>query len=87
MVTYFTRYVQSNSIAMLSPHYSELMRMIKENEGNKCLKIECYMLHKVLDKIKETTDIDEFDDTKILINTYDELPDNITLKKVVILRT
>ena len=72
---------------MLSPHYSELMRMIKENKGNKCLKIECYMLHKVLDKIKETTDIDEFDDTKILINTYDELPDDITLKKVVILRT
>ena len=72
---------------MLSPHYSELMRMIKENEGNKCLKIECYMLQKVLDKIKETTDIYEFDDTKILINTYDELQDNITLKKVVILRT
>ena len=40
------------------------------------------MLDKVLDKIKEIIGIEKFDDTKILI---DKLPNEITLKNVVIL--
>ena len=43
-----------------------------------------YMLHKVLDKIKEIIGIDN---TKILIDTYDKLPDDITLKNAVTLMT
>ena len=46
-----------------------------------------YMLYKVLDKIKETIGIVTFDDTKNFIDTDDKLPDNITLKNVVILIT
>ena len=46
-----------------------------------------YFLDKVLDKIKETIGIVKFDDTKILIDTDDNLPDYITLKNVVILIT
>ena len=34
-----------------------------------------YMLYKVLDKIKETIDTVKFDNTKILINTDDKIPD------------
>ena len=45
------------------------------------------MLYKVLDKIKETIGIVTFDDTKNFIDTDDKLPDNITLKNVVILIT
>ena len=45
------------------------------------------MLDKVLDKIKETIDIWKFDDTKILTDTNDKLPDYITLKNVRILIT
>ena len=46
-----------------------------------------YMLDKVLDKIKETIDISKFDDTKILTDTDDKLPDYITLKNAGILIT
>ena len=45
-----------------------------------------YMLDKVLKKyrIKEIIGVEKFDNTKILIDTDDELPDDITLKNVVI---
>ena len=46
-----------------------------------------YILDKVLDKIKETIDISKFDDTKILTDTDDKLPDYITLKNAGILIT
>ena len=37
-------------------------------------------LNRVLDKIKEKTGIEIFDNTKFLIDTDDKLPDDITLK-------
>ena len=43
------------------------------------------MLTTVLDKIIEIINIGTFDDTKVLIDTNDKLPDDITLKNVVIL--
>ena len=42
------------------------------------------VLDKVLDRIKKIY-IEEFDNTKILIDTDDVLPDNITLKNAVVL--
>ena len=39
------------------------------------------MLDKELDKVKETIGIKKFHDTKILIDTDDNLPDYITFKK------
>ena len=44
------------------------------------------MLDKVLKKcrIKEIIGVEKFDNTKILIGTDDELPDDITLENVVI---
>ena len=45
------------------------------------------VLDKVLDKIKEIIGFVESDDTKILIDIYDELPDDITLNYVVTLLT
>ena len=45
------------------------------------------MLDKVLDEIKETIGIVNFDDTKILIDIDDNLPDYNTLKGDVILTT
>ena len=45
------------------------------------------MLDQELDKIRKTIGIEKFDDTKILIDTDDKLPNNITLKNVVILMT
>ena len=46
-----------------------------------------YMIDKAWDKIKETTGIVKFDDTKILNDTDDKLPDYITLRNVVIFIT
>ena len=46
-----------------------------------------YMLDKVLDKIKKIIRIEKFGDTKIVIETDDKLPDDITFKSVVILIT
>ena len=45
------------------------------------------MLDKILDNIKEIIAIEKFDDAKILINTDDKLPYDITFKNVVILMT
>ena len=53
----------------------------------KYLMVEDYMLYKLLDNIKGMIDIGKFDDTKILIDMDDKLPDDITLKNVVILMT
>ena len=46
--------------------------------------IDDYMLDKVFEKIKKIG-IEKFGDTKILIDTDDKWPDNITLKNIVIL--
>ena len=63
------------------------MRKIKEHEGRKYLIVHDYMLHKVLDKIKEIIGILELDDSKILIDPDGKLPNYIALKNVVILIT
>ena len=48
--------------------------------------IACHcMLNKVLDKIKEIIGTEKFDDTKILIDTDDKLPNCISLKSFVII--
>ena len=47
--------------------------------------VDDYILDKVLDKIKKIICIDDFDVTKILIDIFDELQDDITFKNVVIL--
>ena len=47
--------------------------------------VDDYMLDKVLVKIKEIMGIEKIDDTEILIDTDDKLPDYVTLKCVVIL--
>ena len=49
--------------------------------------VDDYVLDKVLDKIKGIAGIEKFNDTKILIDTYNKLPDDIILKNVVILMT
>ena len=49
--------------------------------------VDDYMLGKVLVKIKEIIGIEKIDDTEILIDTDDKLPDYVTLKCVVILNT
>ena len=80
LTTYFTRYVFIKSIKMLSLHYHELMGKIKEHEQKTYLIVNDYMLVKVLDKTKETIGFRKFDNTKILIDTDDKLPDYISLE-------
>ena len=59
----------------------------KKNEGKKKKKNHDYILHKVLDGIKEIISTEKLDDTKLLIDTNDKLPDDITLINVMILMT
>ena len=58
-----------------------MLKNIKE----KYLLIDDCMLDKVLDKIKAIISIDKLDDTKILININDKLPDGNIFINVVIL--
>ena len=51
------------------------------------LIVDDYTVDKVLDKIKEIIDIKKFDYSKILIYTDYKFPDDIILKKDVILLT
>ena len=58
---------------------------LKNTKGKQYLIVHDSMLDKVLDNIIEIVGIEKFDDTKILLNTDDKLPDDITLKNAVIL--
>ena len=53
----------------------------------KYLMIDGYMLDKELDKVKKTMTMEKLDSTKILTDTEIKLPNNITLKNVLILMT
>ena len=66
-------------------YYLELMENIDKYEVKKIF--HDHMLDKVFDKIEELVGIEIFDDTKVLIDTNDKLPDDITLKDVVVLMT
>ena len=65
---------------MLSLHYHEIMGKNEEYEGKniRLLMIICQI--KILDKIKETIGVVTFDDTKVLTDTDDKIPDYTTLK-------
>ena len=49
--------------------------------------VDGYMLDKELDKVKKTMAMEKRYSTKILIDTEIKLPNNITLKNVLILMT
>ena len=87
LVIYFTRCDGSKSVRILSLDYNKLMGAIEEHEGKKYLIACPCILNKVLDKIKDIIGIEKFDDTNILIDTDDKLPDYITLKNFVIIMT
>ena len=70
---YFTRYVHSKSIKMISLQYHELMGKIEEYEGKEYLLVDDYMLGKVLDKVKNIIGIENFYDTQNLIATDGKL--------------
>ena len=46
--------------------------------------VKNHVLNEVINRIKEIIDTGEFDNTKILVDTDDILPDDIALKSVVI---
>ena len=73
----FTRYVHGKSMKMSSLHYRELTREIKYHERDKYLMVDDYMVDKILERIKEITNIEEFDKTKILIDTNNKFPDDM----------
>ena len=57
-----------------------------KNQEKKILVADDYiMIDKVLGNIKERIGIEKFDDTKILIDSDDELPDDIASKNDAIL--
>ena len=65
---------------MLSLRYYELIEQIEKYERKKYLMIDGNILDKVLDKIKKITDIEKFDETKILIDTNDKLLDDLNFE-------
>ena len=85
LVIYFTRYVHIKSIKMLNPHYHNLVGKLEEHKGKKYSVVDDYMPSKILHQIKEIIDTEKIDDTKILIDTDNNLPDDINLKNAVIL--
>ena len=87
LVIYFIRYDCGKAITILSLYYHELMGKIEEHEGKKYLMVDDYLLIKVLDGIKKIISMEEFDNTKILIDTDDILPVDMALKNAVLLRT
>ena len=85
-VIYFTRYHTDKSITMLNMYYDELKGSLKSMKEKKYLMVDNYAPDKVLDKIKRIG-IEKLDSIKILIDTDDKLPDDITFKNAMILMT
>ena len=85
MKAYFTRYVHKKLIKILGLHYHELMGTSEEQEAKKLF--DGWWLDKLLEKMKEIISFERFYDTKILIDTDDKLPYDITFKNVVVLMT
>ena len=81
LVIYFSRYVHSKSMKILSLEYDELMGKNEELDLKTYLMADDYMLDNVLGKIKDIISILKFGDTKILIDTDNKLPGDITLKE------
>ena len=67
---------------MLSLYYHEFMGKIEKK-----MMFDDFMLDKVSNEIKIIVNIENFDDTKISIETDDKLPGDLTLKTVLILIT
>ena len=86
LLIYFTRYDGRKSIRILTLYYNKLMGTIEEHERKNTWYLNS-ALNKALDKIKEIIGIQKSDDTKILIDTDDKLPDYISLKNVLIIVT
>ena len=78
---YFTIYDSGKSMRILSLHYNKLKGKIEKKKGERHFIACHFILNKVLDKIKEMIGIKKYADTKILVDTDDELPIYITLKK------
>ena len=64
-------------------YYHDLMGKVEKHEGEKYWIVDDCMLNEVLDKVKEMISIEKFYDAKVLIDTDDILPDDITLKVVI----
>ena len=60
------------------------MRKIAVYQGKNIWWWITYVLNNVLSKIKEIIGIEIFDNAKVLIDTNDKLPDNITFKNPVV---
>ena len=80
MTIYFTRYVHSKFIKVLSLNYHEVMGKIEKHEEKKYLMVDDYILDKVLGKIKKIMNTEKIDNTVILVDTDGKLPDDITLE-------
>ena len=87
MVICFTRYVNNKSIKTLRLHYDELIGKIEEHEGKKIFDSRWLYASYSIKKILKIIGIGKFDNTEILIDINDKLPDDIALKNVVLLIT
>ena len=68
---------------MSSLYFHELVGQVEE-QLKQSLTVDDF-LNKVFDTINKIICIEEFDDSKILVDTDDEISDDITLKKAVAL--
>ena len=67
-------------------YYCELDRKIKKyDEKSKYLIVNDSVLNEVLDVIEKNVGIEEFANIKILIETGNKLPNDITLKDVILM--
>ena len=82
---YFTKYLSSDSIKILSLRYNEFMGKIEAHERNKNLMFDDHMVTEILNKIKNIRGIEKSNNTKILIDADDRLRDDIPFKKFVML--
>ena len=87
---YFGRYLHNKLIKMLILHYDKLIGKIEEHQVKIYLMVDNYMIDRVFDKDwknnrhwkKKFMIL-----TRIVINTDHKLPNNVTLKTVLILMT
>ena len=77
LVIFFVRYGCSKSVRILTLYYNKLMGVIEEHERKKILDSLTLCTKQSIDEIKEIRGIEKFDDTNILIDTDDKMPDRL----------
>ena len=83
-MTYFVRYIIKKPLESIEWYYSKLNGNIEEHKGRKHSIFNDVFLTDIIHIIEKSVGIDNFKDTKLLVNTDDHLLSAISISQAVL---